>query len=190
MSKVVLIIGAPNDQSRLNGLVDYTIQQLEKDHVSYEVIKVHELPAEDLIKANFNSEKIKASTKKVEEADGVILFTPVYKATYSGILKTFLDLLPQKGFENKIVWPIVIGGSFGHLLAIEYGLNPLLTALGAVHINKGVYAVDQDIARLENNRFSLSEGTKVRIQENYDAFQRAISNNIGSLQKVESLLQS
>ncbi|KAB7665911.1 NADPH-dependent FMN reductase [Bacillus sp. B1-b2] len=174
MGKVMLIVGAPNNKSRLNGLVDYTIQQLEKDHVSFEIIRVYELPAEDLIHANFLSEIIKDTTKKVQEADGVILYSPVFKATYSGVLKTFLDLLPQKGLENKVVWPLMIGGSFGHLLAIDFGLKPLVSALGADHIIKGVYAVDQEITRLDNNSFTLSDETKVRLLANYRSFYQAI----------------
>ncbi|WP_176471990.1 NAD(P)H-dependent oxidoreductase, partial [Shouchella clausii] len=66
-------------------------------------------------------------------------------------LKTYLDLLPQKSFENKILLPIVIGGSFGHLLAIEYALNPLLSALGANHIVNGVYTIDKQVERIHNS---------------------------------------
>jgi len=65
------------------------------------------LPAEDLIKARFDSEAILNANKKVAEADGVIIASPVYKAAYTGILKTYLDLLPQKGFAEKTIFPLL-----------------------------------------------------------------------------------
>ncbi|PKG23062.1 NADPH-dependent FMN reductase [Niallia nealsonii] len=176
MAKVIIITGAPNDYSRLNGILDYSIKLLKKTGISYDVIKVHELPAEDLIQAKFDSEAIRKANKKVENAAGVLIFTPVYKAAYSGIVKTYLDLLPQKGLEDKIILPLVIGGSFGHLLTIEYALNPVLSALGATYIIKGVYTIDKDVERLDNNQFSLKEEVQQRIEKGIDAFIKVISD--------------
>jgi FMN reductase len=169
MSKVAIIVGAPNDQSRLNGLLNYAKEFLKDQNISYELVKVHTLPAEDLITAKFDSEEIKHANRIVEDSSGVLVLTPVYKASYSGILKTYLDLLPQKSFENKILLPIVIGGSFGHLLAIEYALNPVLSALGANHIVNGVYTIDKQVERIHNN-FSLQEEAQQRLRNSLDTF--------------------
>lgn len=174
MAKVAIIIGAPNEQSRLTGLVQYTLDLLTKNNISYEIIKVFELPAEDLIFANFNSEAVKQTSKKIEQADGVLIFTPVYKAAYSGILKTFLDLLPQKGLENKVVLPLVIGGSFGHLLSIEYALNPVLSALGATHIIKGVYTMDKEVERVDHNQFALKQEVRSRLSDSVGKFKQIL----------------
>lgn len=176
MTKVAIITGAPNDYSRLNGIVDYVIQLLEKERISYEIIKVHELPAEDLIQAKFDSEVIKNTNEKVANAKGILVFTPVYKAAYSGVLKTYLDLLPQKGLENKIILPLVIGGSFGHLLAIEYALNPVLSALGATHIINGVYTIDNDVERLVDNQFALKEEVQQRIKKSVDGLIKVLAD--------------
>lgn len=175
MSKVAIIIGAPNEQSRLNGLVQYTLDLLTINDISYEIIKVFELPAEDLLFANFQSEAIKQTNKVIEEADGVLIFTPVYKAAYSGILKTFLDLLPQKGLENKVVLPLVIGGSFGHLLSIEYALNPVLSALGATHIMKGVYTIDKEVERVNHNQFELKQEVRTRLSDSVGKFKQVLN---------------
>ena len=169
MAKVAIITGAPNDQSRLNGLVHYAAKILSEENVSYEIIHVHSLPAEDLITAKFDSEEIKHANRIVEDSSGVLVLTPVYKASYSGILKTYLDLLPQKSFENKILLPIVIGGSFGHLLAIEYALKPVLSALGANHIVNGVFTIDKQVERIHNN-FLLQEEAQQRLRNSLDIF--------------------
>ena len=139
----VLINGTNNEQSRVNGVRNYVKELLPE----LNVINVFQLPAEDLITANFNSESIKAANQLVDEADVVILLTPVYKAAYTGILKTYLDLLPQKGLENKVVVPIAVGGTQHHLLAIDYALKPVISALGATTILQGIFVLDSTIQR-------------------------------------------
>jgi FMN reductase len=176
MAKVAIITGAPNDQSRLNGLVHYAAKILSEENVSYEIIHVHSLPAEDLITAKFDSEEIKQANRIVEKSDGVIVLTPVYKASYSGILKTYLDLLPQKGLEHKVILSLVLGGSFGHLLAIEYALNPVLSALGASHIVNGVYTVDKQIERIDHNAFSIQEEAQQRLKAALETFTKILKS--------------
>ena len=61
----------------------------------------------------------------------------MYQAAYSGLLKVFLDLLPQFAFRGKAVLPIVTGGSPAHVLAVDYALRPVLANLGAAHVGQG-----------------------------------------------------
>ena len=68
--------------------------------------------------------------------------TPVYRATYSGLLKVFFDLLPQDGLAGKIAVAIATGASLGHLLAVDHGLRPLLTSVGALPVATAVYGTD------------------------------------------------
>lgn len=143
MTKAILINGSNTVYSRLTGVQQQAEQALQAQGIDTEILYVHQLPAEDLILANFGSEAIKTATAKVEAADIVVILTPIYKAAYTGILKTFLDLIPQKGLEGKLVWPIAIGGSIGHLLAIDYALKPVVTVLGATHIAHTVFVVDK-----------------------------------------------
>ena len=60
------------------------------------------------MRADFNSPAIKQAIAAVEGA-AVIIASPVYKASYSGALKTILDILPQKGLQGKVVLPLFIG---------------------------------------------------------------------------------
>lgn len=158
MTNVVIISGANSSNSRVIGVQKY-IERVVGDAKS---VEVHRLPAEDLISANFKSETILAANGLVEKAEVVIILTPVYKAAYSGILKTYLDLLPQKGLENKIVIPVAVGGTLHHLLAIDYALKPVLSALGATNILQGVYILDQSIQKTDND-FILDQEISERI---------------------------
>ncbi|PYE48273.1 NADPH-dependent FMN reductase [Paenibacillus barcinonensis] len=163
MSHVVIIAGAPSKRSRLTGLTDYSTRTLSKAGISVEVIQVADLPAEDLVKARFDSPAVQDALSIVEAADAVIVATPVYKASYSGVLKLFLDLLPQEGLRGKVALPLVIGGSIAHLLAMDYALKPVLAALGGRHILGGVYAVDQAIERSEAGAFTLAADITSRL---------------------------
>ncbi|MDQ0224077.1 NADPH-dependent FMN reductase [Metabacillus niabensis] len=168
MADISIIVGAPNDKSRLYGILEYALTILKRQNITYEIINIHTLPAEDLIKAKFDSAEINRANRIVEQSVGVMILTPVYKASYSGILKSYLDLLPQKIFKNKVILPLVIGGSFGHLLAIEYALNPVLSALGATNILNGVYTVDKQIERVDDS-FSIHEEAQQRLKNGLDA---------------------
>lgn len=157
MPKIVILSGSVNRGSRLNGLIGYSREKLEQAGHEVNVIDIAELPPEDLIRANWNSPAVKEALALVEDADGVIAASPVYKAAYSGVLKTFLDLIPQKGLERKVLLPLFIGGTISHLLSIDYSLKPVLSALGATNILSGVYAVDQSVARQEDGTFQLAD---------------------------------
>ncbi|MCP1144477.1 NADPH-dependent FMN reductase [Lysinibacillus endophyticus] len=160
MTKTVIINGANARTSRVNAIQQYIVENVKE----VSTIEVFDLPANDLISANFASEAIKATNTLVEQADVVVLLTPVYKGAYSGILKTYLDLIPQKGFENKQIIPIAVGGTAHHLLAIDYALKPVISALGATSISQGVFIVDKQIERSEQG-FTIEEGIKERIHQ-------------------------
>jgi len=68
--------------------------------------------------------------------------TPVYRATFSGALKVFLDLLPQDALAGKTAVAIATGNTPGHLLAVDHGLRPLLASVGAVTVPTGVYGTE------------------------------------------------
>lgn len=161
MSNVVIINGANASTSRLSAIQQY----IEKNLENVKVIEVFQLPSQDLISANYLSVAIKAANELVEQADAVVVITPVYKASYSGILKTYLDLIPQKGLENKTILPIAVGGSLGHLLSLEYALKPVLSVLGATEILNSVYIVDQQIERLENGGFNIEDEATERLNK-------------------------
>lgn len=116
-----------------------------------------------MLTANFASEEILRANALVEESDIVAVLTPIYKAYYTGILKTYLDLLSQKALVDKRIVPIAIGGLFGHLLAIEYALKPVLSVLGATEILNTVYFLDRQIERLEADGYRIDEEAEQRL---------------------------
>lgn len=171
MSKAIIINGGNSKESRLTGIQKRIESFFETESLPYDTIYVHDLPAEDLIKANFSSEAIIQANQIVKDADIVVVLTPVYKASFTGILKTYLDLLPQKILKGKSVLPVAMGGSLGHLLAIEYALKPVLSALGATEILTSVFVVDDQIKRLNGNEFLIAEEAENRLNDVLKHFQ-------------------
>jgi FMN reductase len=74
-----------------------------------------------------------------------VVATPVYKASFSGLLKTLLDLLPQRALAGKVVFPLATGGTLAHVLVLDYALRPVLTALGSPVIVQGHFLLDHTI---------------------------------------------
>ncbi|RZA09957.1 MAG: NADPH-dependent FMN reductase, partial [Proteobacteria bacterium] len=102
--------------------------------------------AEDLLHARFDSPHVLHFIELVGKADGLIVATPVYKASFSGALKTLLDLLPERALSNKVVLPVATGGSIAHMLAVDYALKPVLASLKAQEMLQGIFADDSQIA--------------------------------------------
>jgi len=175
--KAVIINGSNSRNSRVTAIHDKVENYLKVQGIAVHTNYVHELPAEDLITANFASEAIISENKQVEEADIIVLLTPIYKASYSGILKTYLDLLPQKALHGKIILPIAVGGSIGHLLALEYALKPILAVLGATNIAHSVYIVDKQIIRLEDGSFAIEEEAINRLDVELKQLQQIVLVN-------------
>ncbi|MBW4084932.1 NADPH-dependent FMN reductase [Paenibacillus sp. S150] len=163
MAKIVIINGTPSLLSRITAVIEYAEAGLRGHGFEVERINVAELPAEDLIHTRFESEAIVKANGLVAEADAVIVVSPVYKASFTGVLKTFLDLIPEKGLAGKILLPLFMGGSLAHLLTMEYALKPVLSVLGARHILGGVYAVDSQAVRNDQGIVALADELKLRL---------------------------
>lgn len=143
---VVLLSGSPSLKSRSNALLDWSRQWLQARGVEVVSYQVRDFDAEDLLHARFGSSRIQKLHAHVATADGLIVATPVYKASFSGALKTLLDVLPERALHHKVVLPIATGGSSAHLLAVDYALKPVLSALKAQDVLHGVFAEDSQVA--------------------------------------------
>ncbi len=139
------ILGSPAAGSRSASLLEHVRVQLRETAGSFNVLALRDLPARALLHAEFGDPTIRRATELVRAADFVIVATPIYKAAYSGLLKAFLDLLPPDALRGKTVLPLATGGSPGHLLALEYALKPVLSALGARNMLDPVFAADSQL---------------------------------------------
>jgi FMN reductase len=165
MTTITLISGSPSKQSKTAEIANRLQKELLKRGHHVHVIHVRDLPAEDLLHAKFDSEAIAQTHEWIRESDAVMVLSPVYKGSYTGILKAFLDLLPEKAFLGKIIAPIVTGGTIAHLLSIEYALKPIFSIMGAKEILHGVFILDKTIQRNETGEIFFPPDIEERIKE-------------------------
>lgn len=145
MTNIVTIAGSPSHPSRTSAVLEYAKSILTVEGLDSDLIVVRDLPPEDLVFAQYKSPAIAKAKTAIEQASGIIIATPIYKASYTGVLKAFLDLLPPGAFSGKVILPIATGGTLAHLLAIDYALKPVIANLGASYVLNGVYLLDTQI---------------------------------------------
>ncbi|MET9056944.1 CE1759 family FMN reductase [Streptomyces antibioticus] len=114
--------------------------------VEVEVVELRDLAVE--IAHNFTNgfpgRKLAAALDAVAGADGLIVVTPVFSASYSGLFKSFFDVLDQDALTGKPVLIAATGGSARHSLVLEHALRPLFAYLRAVVVPTAVYAASED----------------------------------------------
>jgi len=147
MSDIVLIAGSPARPARSTAALIELARYLNAFGGSTALIEVSDLPSDALLGAQADHPILREAIEAVNAARAVVVATPVYKAAYSGALKTFLDLLPPETLTGKLVTPLATGGTLAHLLVLEHALKPVLGALGARRFTGGVYLVDSEIPR-------------------------------------------
>ncbi|TQS29632.1 NADPH-dependent FMN reductase [Microbispora sp. KK1-11] len=174
MSTIVVLSGSPSAVSRTAALCTHLAGRLRLLGHEVRTVHVRDLPAEALLSADTGHPRIAEVVGLIGEADGVLVASPVYKAAYSGLLKTLLDLLPQFAFAGKVVLPIVTGGSPAHVLAIDYALRPVLTSLGADHVVPGWFVLDRHIA-VRGDEAGLDPDHSAPLYRVVDAFASAVA---------------
>lgn len=171
---VLLIAGSPSERSRSAALLDAVAQRLLFRGVQVERLPIRDLSAQALILADFGHPTISHALGRVAKADVVVVATPVYKAAYSGVLKVFLDLLPQTALAGKTVLPLATGGSPNHMLALDYALRPVLQSLGAKHILSGIYATDSQVTVTESGAYEVSAEIGERLDQSVNTLVREV----------------
>jgi FMN reductase len=87
---------------------------------------------------------LKDALDAVAAADGVIAVTPVFNASYSGLFKSFFDVLDKNALADKPVLLAATGGTARHSLALEHALRPMFAYLQAVTVPTSVFAASED----------------------------------------------
>jgi FMN reductase len=119
-----------------SGGVDVTVQVIE--------LREHARHLADNLVTGFPNASLRAAVDAVVGADGLIAVTPIFSASYSGLFKTFFDVLEKDALAGK---PVLIGATAGtarHSLALEHALRPLFAYLRAVVAPTAVFAAAED----------------------------------------------
>jgi len=139
---VVGLSGSPKPVSRSRTLLELALTALERQGTGpSRLIDLAKLPSDALLGRREDRE-VADALQAVLDAGIIVVSTPIYRATYSGLLKVFFDLLPPDALARKVAIAIATGGGPSHLLAVDHGLRPLLASVGALVVATGIYGTD------------------------------------------------
>ncbi|MFF2716274.1 FMN reductase [Streptomyces sp. NPDC058011] len=121
-------------------------QDTDGRDVEVRVIELRDLAVDiaNHLVSGFPSAGLREAIDAVTEADGLIAVTPVFTASYSGLFKSFFDLIDNTALTGKPVVIAATGGTARHSLVLEHALRPLFAYLRAVTVPTSVYAASED----------------------------------------------
>lgn len=128
-------------------LLAATTQHLaEQRPVEVRVVELRDLATEvaNHLAAGFPGPALRAVIETVTGADALIAVTPIFTASYSGLFKSFFDLLDDTALTAKPVLIAATGGSARHSLALEHAMRPMFAYLRAQVVPTAVYAASED----------------------------------------------
>ena len=117
-------------------------------------LREHARALADNLLTGFPSGGLAEAVQTVADADAVIAVTPVFSASYSGLFKTFFDVLEPGVLEGK---PVLMGATAGtarHSLVLEHALRPLFSYLKATPVPTAVFAASEDFGSNADGRLA------------------------------------
>lgn len=173
LPEILVISGSPQTPSKTARLAEIVAGKLT-DVASTTHLRLGELPADDLLRMRTESSPIAGAMAAVARSAGLVIATPTFKASFSGLTKLFLDLLPQFALAGKVVLPLATGGSLAHVLALDYALRPVIQSMG-VRCTVPGYFVTTDCFVPQDGGFCLTAKAEAGLDEVVRAFRDALA---------------
>jgi FMN reductase len=130
----------------------------------------------DAMLTGFASSDLESTFDTIADADGVIAVTPAFNASFSGLFKSFFDVMPEETFSDIPVLIAATGGTERHSLVLEHALRPMFSYLRAIVSPTGVYAATDDFgaqrASALSDRITKAAADFARLLRSCGAHQR------------------
>lgn len=144
---VVAVVGSLHSPSKTAALVDAIVDRLgARLPVDVHVIRLHELGPgfAGALRRDQLPDSVELELRAIERADLLVVATPVYRASFTGLFKHLFDFVEQYALVDTPVLLAATGGSERHALILEHQLRPLFGFFQAVTLPLGIYAHDSD----------------------------------------------
>jgi FMN reductase len=148
MKRIAVVVGNPKPASRTLGAAVAVADALADATGAPAGHLVVDLAEHAASLFDWAEPELSRLTAEVAAADLVVFASPTYKASYTGMLKAFLDRYGANGLAGTVAVPVMTGGWAGHLLAVEVHLRPVLVELGAVVPARGLYITEPQFGDL------------------------------------------
>ncbi len=144
-TKVCVVIGNPKRGSRTASVAVAVADAVLGGDAAITLVELADL-APGLL--NRGDERVAAAKHQVLDSELLVVASPVYKASITGLLKAFLDQFGRDEFAAKATVPVMVGAGAGHALAVEHQLRPVLVEIGACCPTRGLYVLDSKLDQL------------------------------------------
>jgi FMN reductase len=150
--RITTIVGNPRVGSRTRLAADAVAGSLERlarevgREVELQVVELAELMGELFA---FPSEPSDTAVALARASDLLVVASPTYKATYTGLLKAYFDRFGSNALAGVVAVPLMLGGAPVHTLAVDTHLHPLLLELGASCPTRGLFVLESELEQLD-----------------------------------------
>ena len=151
--RTLVVVGNPKRESRTRKVGEAVAAAVggwlrsEGTSVEQETLEVADLAGAGLL--GWGDEAVGAAVARAQTADLLIVATPTYKGSYTGLLKAYLDNVPTLGLSGRVAVPLMMGAASMHSLAPDVFLRPVLLELGAICPTPGLFVLESQLDDLE-----------------------------------------
>jgi FMN reductase len=142
--RVVGLVGNPRPESRTHSLARTLTRELARVLTEAVAAEVDLAPLGPRVLDPADTAAT-AAVGQVLDADVLVVASPTYKASYSGLLKAFLDRLGNASLAGTAAVPVLLGGAQNHRLAVDVHFTPLLAELGAAVPVRGLFVLESEV---------------------------------------------
>jgi FMN reductase len=170
--KVVVITGNLNRPSKTRAVADYVVDRARAsgdEAISWDLVQLHPHLGAAIWPANA-AEIVKAALDDVGTCDVLIVGSPVYKASYTGLLKHLFDLLDMRALKGRYVIPFATGKSPPHGPLVEASMRALFDFFDAQVSDNFIFSLDEDF-----DEAGLSANLRALVDKELDTARRAVS---------------
>jgi FMN reductase len=200
MTRLTIISGGLREPSSTRLLADRLEAAVRTELAAFEItaessfVELRPLgrPIMDAMLTGLVAPALDSAFDTVASADGVIAVTPAFNASFSGLFKSFFDVLPPESLTDM---PVVIGATGGterHSLVLEHSLRPMFSYLQAIVSPTGVYAATEDFGAGQGSalaqRIAKASADFARLMHSCGAHQRRdmFAEEISSMEQLLS----
>jgi FMN reductase len=151
MSSVGIVVGNPKPQSRTL-TVARAVADAAARAAGLDVGHVVEVDLASLAPRLFDGSAadVADAVARIADTDLLVVASPTYKASYTGLLKAFLDWYSTTGLAGVTAVPVMVGAGAAHALAVEVHLRPVLIEIGATAPTRGLYVTEDQLGDLQS----------------------------------------
>jgi FMN reductase len=150
VTRVGVVVGNPKSQSRTLAVAE-AVAAASSGAVGLSAPERVTVDLADLAPSLFNwsDTSVRQAHDDICGCALVVIASPVYKASYTGLLKSFLDWFSTTDLDRVVAVPVMVGAAPQHALAVEVHLRPVLVELGALLPTRGLFVLESQLEELE-----------------------------------------